>query len=78
MRSISGLIAVVASATFYLYLLSSYLPPGPRQFRQENEREKSVEDRDELVVEEYRYNVTGLKKRYYEETWLIQAEFKFM
>ncbi|XP_064165828.1 transmembrane protein 41A-B-like isoform X2 [Anguilla rostrata] len=53
MRSISGLIAVVASATFYLYLLSSYLPPGPRHFRQENEREKSVEDRDDLVVEEY-------------------------
>lgn len=54
MRSISGLIAVVASATFYLYLLSSYLPPGPRHFRQENERDKSIEDREELIDEEYR------------------------
>uniref|UniRef100_A0A671T1V4 Transmembrane protein 41A-B-like n=1 Tax=Sinocyclocheilus anshuiensis TaxID=1608454 RepID=A0A671T1V4_9TELE len=29
MRSIWGLIALVAAATFYLYLLSAFLPPGP-------------------------------------------------
>ncbi|KAI2668445.1 transmembrane 41A [Labeo rohita] len=34
MRSIWGLIALVASATFYLYLLvSAFLPPGPRAVR---------------------------------------------
>ncbi|CAB1346844.1 unnamed protein product, partial [Coregonus sp. 'balchen'] len=31
MRSIVGLIAVIGAATFYLYILSSYLPTGPRQ-----------------------------------------------
>ncbi|XP_071767835.1 transmembrane protein 41A-B [Centroberyx gerrardi] len=31
MHSLTGLVAVVAAATFYLYLLSAYLPPGPRQ-----------------------------------------------
>uniref|UniRef100_A0A4W5LQI2 Transmembrane protein 41aa n=1 Tax=Hucho hucho TaxID=62062 RepID=A0A4W5LQI2_9TELE len=31
MRSIVGLIVVVTAATFYLYILSSYLPSGPRQ-----------------------------------------------
>ncbi|XP_027035118.1 transmembrane protein 41A-B [Tachysurus fulvidraco] len=29
MRSIWGLFAVVAAATFYLYMLSAFLPPGP-------------------------------------------------
>ncbi|XP_062866646.1 transmembrane protein 41A-B [Trichomycterus rosablanca] len=29
MRSIWGLIAIVGAATFYLYLLSAFLPPGP-------------------------------------------------
>ncbi|XP_016355724.1 transmembrane protein 41A-B-like [Sinocyclocheilus anshuiensis] len=33
MRSIWGLIALVAAATFYLYLLSAFLPPGPRAVR---------------------------------------------
>lgn len=31
MRSLAGLAAVVAAATVYLYLLSTHLPPGPRQ-----------------------------------------------
>ncbi|XP_069389647.1 transmembrane protein 41A-A isoform X2 [Paralichthys olivaceus] len=31
MRSVVGLIAVVAAATLYLYCLSLYLPPGPRR-----------------------------------------------
>ncbi|XP_071369329.1 transmembrane protein 41A-B-like, partial [Centroberyx affinis] len=31
MHSLTGLVAVVAAATFYLYLLSAYLPPGPTQ-----------------------------------------------
>ncbi|XP_029926205.1 transmembrane protein 41A-B-like [Myripristis murdjan] len=35
MHSLSGLVAVVAAATFYLYLLSSYLPPGPQQLHPE-------------------------------------------
>lgn len=29
MRSIWGLLAIVGAATFYLYLLSAFLPPGP-------------------------------------------------
>lgn len=33
MRSLVGLIAVVAAASFYLYSLSLYLPPGPRRPR---------------------------------------------
>ncbi|XP_018941924.1 transmembrane protein 41A-B [Cyprinus carpio] len=33
MRSVWGLIALVAAATFYLYLLSAFLPPGPRAAR---------------------------------------------
>ncbi|KAI1899251.1 hypothetical protein AGOR_G00059880 [Albula goreensis] len=54
MRSISGLLVVVSSATLYLYLLSSYLPPGPRHFRHENEGGKSDENIDsDLSVEEY-------------------------
>ncbi|KAG7466959.1 hypothetical protein MATL_G00148130 [Megalops atlanticus] len=54
MRSVAGLICVVASATLYLYLLSSYLPPGPRHFRQKNEGEKSEENADgDSGAEEY-------------------------
>ncbi|KAA0715926.1 Transmembrane protein 41A-A [Triplophysa tibetana] len=30
MRSLLGLIAVIVTTTFYLYILSSYLPPGPQ------------------------------------------------
>ncbi|XP_012692661.2 transmembrane protein 41A-A [Clupea harengus] len=37
MRSVLGLILVVIGATFYLYLLSTYLPPLRRQVRVENE-----------------------------------------
>ncbi|XP_076847911.1 transmembrane protein 41A-B [Brachyhypopomus gauderio] len=33
MRSIWGLFAVVTAATFYLYLLSAFLPPGPPRAR---------------------------------------------
>ncbi|KAG9340837.1 hypothetical protein JZ751_020029 [Albula glossodonta] len=47
MRSIFGLITVVAAATFYLYLLSCYLPPGPRQIRQEDEVHKSDDNTDD-------------------------------
>ncbi|KAI1898313.1 hypothetical protein AGOR_G00071040 [Albula goreensis] len=47
MRSIYGLITVVAAATFYLYLLSCYLPPGPRQIRQEDEVHKSDDNTDD-------------------------------
>ncbi|XP_063070038.1 transmembrane protein 41A-A-like [Engraulis encrasicolus] len=37
MRSVLGLILVVLGATFYLYWLSTYLPPLSRQVRIENE-----------------------------------------
>uniref|UniRef100_A0AAY4B653 VTT domain-containing protein n=1 Tax=Denticeps clupeoides TaxID=299321 RepID=A0AAY4B653_9TELE len=41
MRSASGLLVVVASATVYLYLLTTFLPPGPRHGgRDEGEAEE--------------------------------------
>ncbi|MGH0128299.1 UNVERIFIED_CONTAM: hypothetical protein FKN15_001273 [Acipenser sinensis] len=46
MRSISGLMILVAAATLYLYLLSTNLPPGPKRKPSEDELEKSVEDSD--------------------------------
>ncbi|KAM6956417.1 transmembrane protein 41A-B [Aplochiton taeniatus] len=56
MRSITGLLAVVAGATFYLYLLSAFLPPVPVKLSRRDENgspeggsEESVEE-----VEEYR------------------------
>ncbi|XP_076016594.1 transmembrane protein 41A-B-like [Genypterus blacodes] len=33
MRSLAALVATVAAATFYLYLLSAYLPPGPEHLQ---------------------------------------------
>uniref|UniRef100_A0A9J8AX38 Transmembrane protein 41aa n=1 Tax=Cyprinus carpio carpio TaxID=630221 RepID=A0A9J8AX38_CYPCA len=39
MRSLVGLIAVILTATFYLYLLSFYIPPGPRLPKQDPEGE---------------------------------------
>ncbi|KAJ8352329.1 hypothetical protein SKAU_G00238050 [Synaphobranchus kaupii] len=54
MRSIYGLIVVVAAATFYLYILSCNLPPGPRHLRRKDEDEKSDDNsHDDLEVEEY-------------------------
>ncbi|XP_033899463.3 transmembrane protein 41A-B-like [Acipenser ruthenus] len=44
MRSISGLVFLVAAATFYLYLLSTNLPPGPKRQLPEDELQKSDED----------------------------------
>ncbi|KAL0203659.1 hypothetical protein M9458_001677, partial [Cirrhinus mrigala] len=47
MRSIWGLIALVASATFYLYLLvSAFLPPGPRAVRV-NDGEHTADEPEE-------------------------------
>ncbi|MBN3279495.1 T41AB protein, partial [Polyodon spathula] len=46
MRTISGLMFLVAAATFYLYLLSTNLPPGPKRKFPQDEREKSGEDSD--------------------------------
>lgn len=37
MRSVLGLIFVVIGATFYLYVLSTYLPPVRRQVRIQKE-----------------------------------------
>ncbi|XP_026074517.1 transmembrane protein 41A-A-like [Carassius auratus] len=39
MRSLVGLIAVLLTATLYLYLLSFYIPPGPRLPEQDPEGE---------------------------------------
>ncbi|XP_030636734.1 transmembrane protein 41A-B [Chanos chanos] len=52
MRSIWGLIAVVTAATFYLYLLSAFLPPGPHirmkyEVRQTEDSRIGVVDVDE-------------------------------
>ncbi|KAL1282279.1 hypothetical protein QQF64_001082 [Cirrhinus molitorella] len=48
MRSIWGLIALVASATFYLYLLvSAFLPPGPHAIRVHDAKSQHTEDEPE-------------------------------
>ncbi|XP_035265263.1 transmembrane protein 41A-B-like [Anguilla anguilla] len=53
MRSIYGLILVVAAATFYLYILSCNLPLGQRH-RREDEGEKSDDNlENDMNVEEY-------------------------
>ncbi|XP_048857823.1 transmembrane protein 41A-A-like [Brienomyrus brachyistius] len=51
MRSAFGLVAVVAVATFYLYLLSKFLPPAPRHLPGANEAE--VQTEKEVEPEEY-------------------------
>lgn len=51
MRSIWGLIALVATATFYLYLLSAFLPPGPRAARvHDAEPEHTADESKEEVL----------------------------
>ncbi|XP_028279969.1 transmembrane protein 41A-B-like [Parambassis ranga] len=47
MRSLAGLAAIVAAASVYLYLLSTHLPPGPKQLQAASEGEDDG-------VEEYR------------------------
>ncbi|KAF7658723.1 hypothetical protein LDENG_00008760 [Lucifuga dentata] len=47
MRSVVGLIAVVAAATFYLYLLSSYLPAGPQRRADPGTESENVETAEE-------------------------------
>nr|XP_023670537.1 transmembrane protein 41A-B-like [Paramormyrops kingsleyae] len=55
MRSVLGLISVVAAATVYLYLLSSFLPPGPRQPVRRDETGGITGDTDsDMEVKEYR------------------------
>jgi len=54
MRSLAGLIAVIVTATFYLYLLSSYLPPGPQLPKQDHEGDTAKsngEDQNEMKTE---------------------------
>ncbi|XP_055072110.1 transmembrane protein 41A-A [Misgurnus anguillicaudatus] len=53
MRSLFGLIAVVVTATLYLYILSSHLPPGPQVTKQSNEEntDKSVDDNQQSEME---------------------------
>uniref|UniRef100_A0A4W5LQF5 Transmembrane protein 41aa n=1 Tax=Hucho hucho TaxID=62062 RepID=A0A4W5LQF5_9TELE len=50
MRSIVGLIVVVTAATFYLYILSSYLPSGPRQLPAETSAIDGNRDRGENIL----------------------------
>ncbi|KAM9484597.1 transmembrane protein 41A-A isoform 2-T2 [Salvelinus alpinus] len=56
MRSIVGLIVVITAATFYLYILSSYLPTGPRKLppkATENEETSDI-DTNEGEFKEHR------------------------
>ncbi|XP_051998781.1 transmembrane protein 41A-A [Xyrauchen texanus] len=39
MRSLAGLIVVIVTATFYLYLLSYFLPPGPQLLKHKHEED---------------------------------------
>lgn len=45
MRSVAGLAAIVAAASVYLYLLSTHLPPGPKQPQAASEGEELREYR---------------------------------
>ncbi|KAK6325724.1 hypothetical protein J4Q44_G00050660 [Coregonus suidteri] len=57
MGSISGLLSVVGAATLYLYLLSSFLPPGPQHLHRRHEVElsnESAEGDGDVEVAEYR------------------------
>lgn len=54
MRSIVGLIGLVAAATFYLYLLTVFLPPGPRHARLDEEGNVIANEAGELEMEEDR------------------------
>ncbi|XP_051982031.1 transmembrane protein 41A-B [Xyrauchen texanus] len=54
MRSIWGLIAVVAAATLYLYLLTAFLPPGPRHCDDTEPEHTSEDTVDELKEEKHR------------------------
>ncbi|KAE8281004.1 Transmembrane protein 41A-B [Larimichthys crocea] len=44
MRSVVGLAAIVATATVYLYLLSTHLPPGPRHVQAAGEEGEAGEE----------------------------------
>lgn len=56
MGSILGLLSVVGAATFYLYLLSSFLPPGPQHHRRHEVElnNESAEGTGDMEVVEYR------------------------
>ncbi|XP_043104649.1 transmembrane protein 41A-A isoform X2 [Puntigrus tetrazona] len=60
MRSLVGLIAVILTATFYLYLLSSYLPPGPRLPKQEHAGQ-TITSKDEDSPSETETSASRLK-----------------
>lgn len=54
MRSLVGLIAVVVTASFYLYILSTYLPPGPqlpKHSHEENTEKSSGDDSQQSEME---------------------------
>ncbi|XP_029937354.1 transmembrane protein 41A-A [Myripristis murdjan] len=53
MRSLVGLIAVVVVATLYLYLLSTYLPAGPRHLRPNGETQRADAAESEQPAESY-------------------------
>ncbi|XP_066517675.1 transmembrane protein 41A-B [Hoplias malabaricus] len=46
MRSIWGLVVVVSAATFYLYLLSAFLPPAPPRVLQHEPHEEHEEEHE--------------------------------
>lgn len=45
MRSLTGLAAIVGTASVYLYLLSTHLPPGPKALQPGTEEEEHGEHR---------------------------------
>ncbi|XP_063049484.1 transmembrane protein 41A-B-like, partial [Engraulis encrasicolus] len=54
MRSILGLVVLVVSATLYLYLLTAFLPPGPRHERRDEEGKTIANEFGEVEMEEDR------------------------
>ncbi|XP_060943386.1 transmembrane protein 41A-B-like [Limanda limanda] len=53
MRSLAGLVAIVAAASVFLYLLSTHLPPGPEQLQARGEdREDRGQDRGQARGED--------------------------
>nr|XP_015800218.2 transmembrane protein 41A-B [Nothobranchius furzeri] len=49
MRSLAGLAAIVGTASVYLYLLSTHLPPGPKRHQSASEEDGEAEQEDRLT-----------------------------
>ncbi|XP_052420746.1 transmembrane protein 41A-A isoform X1 [Carassius gibelio] len=61
MRSLVGLIVVILTATFYLYLLSTNLPPGPQLPKKEHEGETRTSNDEEDSPSEMETSASRLK-----------------